>query len=283
MPAGSLRAKLTAMSHRKGKRIGSDTKKKTKKPKKQIGEADKLLERDYNGINLFERYPNFAKLHVERLIMDENVEDEELEENLQIILGAIRFLNSLQFQASRINKEKLFRKFNHNFPQLVIVDQLYCIMAKTGSETFIDRNIEQLITLQKVKLIDLNNENFNFRLIILYEDFLKVVKDTFKDEKVMKRFINLIEDYPNLLQIDGALLKRYALDTTQLIHLGFLSISRERKGGDSEAVYNISLPNLGPFLKIVNKDEGTELDLVAECNGWFWAVGVLQYASRKGV
>ncbi len=215
-----------------------------------------LSHKDYLNVNIFERYPNFSKLKVQNFTVGTNLADDQTQANQRIILSTIKFLNKLQFEASMINKERLFRKFNHNFPQLVIVDQLYCILPNRSCETYIDQSVEQLITSGNIKMIDLNNENFRFRLAILYDDFIKVVTDSIDETDFRDAFIKLIQDYPNVLQIDSSILSRYDLDANRLVQLGFLTISRGRGGFESGSVsrsnvYNISLPNLGPFLKII--------------------------------
>lgn len=253
MPASSLRDKITLMAKRNGKKVvDAPIHTKPKRQKIQIAEQSQLADRDYDSVNIFADYPGFRRVNVSEFVADDSLDDDEMEGNMQIVLDSIKFLNGLQFEASRINKERLFRKFNHNFPQLVVVDQLYCILPPhTGSETYIDQSIQQLITGQKIKMIDLNNENFRYRLAILTEDFVKVAEASIDDKSSLTHFTKLLEDYPNLLQIDSSLLAHYKLDPTKLIRSGFLTFSRQRSSG-GHSVYNISLPNLGPFLKIMN-------------------------------
>lgn len=234
------------------------TTKKSKAPKKMNTSDLKvdLGDKDYLHVNIFERYPSFSKLHVENFTVGDDLDDPQMQTNKDIILSTIKFLNKLQFEASMVNKKRLFHKFNHNFPQLVIVDQLYCILPNRSCETYIDQSVEQSITFGAIKMIDLNNENFRFRLAILYDDFIKVVNDSIEDASFRNAFINLIQDYPNMLQIDSTTLSRYKLEPKKLVQLGFLTISRGRGGFESGSssnpnVYNVGLPNLGPFLKIV--------------------------------
>ncbi|GMG34740.1 unnamed protein product [Ambrosiozyma monospora] len=202
--------------------------------------------------NIFEDFPQFRGINVanfDSTLTTNSIDgsSSSLDGNANIVLECVYFLLNVKFQnLSRYKMTKSSRAkliaARSRYPNVIIVNQLYTIFP--NSETCVDTEIEKLTHLRKLKLITLNYDNFPFRLLILQDDLTKLIDTHLEaNSNVVSSFKNFIHIYPNVNQISKEMIEKHGLDVKTLIQTGFLTFS--------ESSYNLTLPNIGPTLKML--------------------------------
>ncbi|ESW96333.1 hypothetical protein KL918_000287 [Ogataea parapolymorpha] len=223
-------------------------KKTSNSPRKQTqnvptGEQYHIL--DYS-VNIFSPIPGFESLNLNDLYFESNLEDDDDDRNLEILMGCIEFVMKIKFDF--LSKPKLSSKtkaklsaLRSSYPDVVALDQLYAILP--NMETFVDSRVEKLAIMGRLKLISHPQENV--RYIILTEDLRSLIAQHTKSDQISSRFMNLLQNYPNVEAIPATLLSKHGLNPRILIDSGFLTFSPINEW------FTLTLPNLGPFWRLV--------------------------------
>lgn len=141
-------------------------------------------------------------------------------------------------------------KISKKYPNILIQDQLYAIFK--GQETKIDRIISELVDDSKLRVLNMNFENFNFSVLIVTDEFNKIIKNSFKDSEIQirDRYLELLNNDPTITQILSDDLINCNLDHSLLISKGLICMSSSPEY-TSNLIYNITLPHLGGLLRVV--------------------------------
>lgn len=141
-------------------------------------------------------------------------------------------------------------KISKKYPNILIQDQLYAIFK--GQETKIDKIISELIDDSKLRVLNMNFENFNFSVLIITDEFTKIIKNSFKDSeiKIRDQYIELLNNDPTITQILSDDLINCNLNHSLLISKGLICMSSSTEY-TSNPIYNITLPHLGGLLRVV--------------------------------
>lgn len=157
----------------------------------------------------------------------------------QIGSGSGMGLLSQNSKTSRISRQ---------YPKVCLQDQLYALFR--GQETHIDKCINELVSIGKIRILDMNFENFGFNVLILAEEFEKILENSFKESEYGKliKFKEIFDIDPTATQISNAALLRENLQISTFINKGLICIS----ASDSiPGIYNITLPHLGGLLRVI--------------------------------
>lgn len=163
--------------------------------------------------------------------------------------------NSYTSQLSLLSSNSKTSKISRQYPNIIIQDQLYAIFK--SQETLIDKLVNELVMELKLKIFNMNFENFNFNIIITYNDYLEILDNSFseKDKKSKDNFINLIHSNPLISQISANNLNLLNLNPSLLISKGLICISNSNNisnnSNNLDCVYNLTLPHLGGLLRII--------------------------------
>lgn len=163
--------------------------------------------------------------------------------------------NNHTSQLSLLSANSKTSKISKQYPNIIIQDQLYAIFR--NQETLIDKLVNELVMELKLKTFNMNFENFNFNIIIMYKDYLKILNDSFnnKDENLKNNFLNLFNLNPLISQISNNDLNLINLNPSLLISKGLICISNSNNvinnNSNSNYIYNLTLPHLGGLLRII--------------------------------
>jgi hypothetical protein len=139
-------------------------------------------------------------------------------------------------------------RISRQYPKIFIKDQLYTFF--NGQETQVDLCVDELVSMNKIRILDMNFENFGFTVLIINDEFNRIVNSSFKESQniQLEKFQNLIQSNFQATQLINSQLLDENLDISMLISYGLICISASEP---IPGIYNITLPHLGGLLRVI--------------------------------
>lgn len=248
MGASSLRDRLTKLQSKTKNRGVSNTELNKKREKKSFFQADTAIE----SANVLEETSNitlphlyFPKVNLANkvskdsiLLIGERLSNVYLFPQIGVGVGVSGLL-SQNSKTSRISRQ---------YPKIFIQDQLYALYA--GQETQVDLCVNELVSSGKLHVLDMNFENFGFSVLVLDNEFNRIIDSTFRktDYIISQSYKCLIHSDNQATQLTDAQLLNSGLNISNLINYGLICISSSEP---ISGIYNITLPHLGGLLRVV--------------------------------
>lgn len=161
-------------------------------------------------------------------------------------------INRASPHTSLISTNSKTSKISRQYPNILIQDQLYSIFKQ--NETLIDKIVDDLISNLKLRIFNMNFENFNFNILIVNDEYNKIINNSFtdKEQKMKENFVDLINSNPHCNQISTQSLLSSNLNPSILISKGLICISNsDTLTSTSNGLYNLTLPHLGGLLRVI--------------------------------
>lgn len=248
MGASSLRERLAKLQSKTRNTGVSKTEQAKKRQKKSFFQADSAVESE----NVLERVTNITlpRLHFPNVDLNGKVNKDAI-----MIIGE-RMSNAYLFPqigvgvgvSGLLSQNSKTSRISRQYPKVFIQDQLYALYA--GQETQVDFCINELVSMGKLHVLDMNFENFGFTVLVLHDEFDRILDSTFKesDHIMLQNYKDLIFSDNQATQLTSTLLLNSNLNIPKLINFGLICISSSES---TPGIYNITLPHLGGLLRVV--------------------------------
>lgn len=142
-------------------------------------------------------------------------------------------------------------RISRQYPHVFVQDQLYAIFPH--QHTLVDKLVSELVADARLRVLDMNFENFSFTVLVPSEQFMHTVQSSFSgsEEKLMQRYVDLLSVDPSATQVSASDLLEAGISFSTLIAKGLICMSAAAASESSVGVYNITLPHLGGLLRVV--------------------------------